>query len=165
MKFTSHKFDGESQVVHVNYKRLNLKFKINLIGKIQIKNILMALIAAEKSGVKILTAVKSLSNLKPISGRLEKVGEIKNNSKVILDYAHTPDALKTVLENLKEQFPEKKISIVFGCGGDRDKKKRFFMGKIASSYCDNIYLTDDNPRNENANSIRKEIKKVLRIKK
>ena len=89
----------------------------------------MALIAAEKSGVKILTAIKNLSNLKPISGRLEKVGEIKNNSKVILDYAHTPDALKTVLENLKEQFPEKKISIVFGCGGDRDKKKDFSWAK------------------------------------
>ena len=109
MRVTSHKFDGESQIVYVNYKRLNFKFRINLIGKIQIKNILMALIAAEKSGVKILTAIKNLSNLKPISGRLEKVGEIKNNSKVILDYAHTPDALRTVLENLKEQFPEKRF--------------------------------------------------------
>ena len=132
MRVTSHKFDGESQIVYVNYKRLNFKFRINLIGKIQIKNILMALIAAEKSGVKILTAIKNLSNLKPISGRLEKVGEIKNNSKVILDYAHTPDALKTVLENLKEQFPDKKISIVFGVV-ETEIRKRFFHGQIASS--------------------------------
>ena len=85
-----------------------------------------------------------------------------NDTIVILDYAHTPEALKTVLENLKEQFPEKKISIVFGCGGDRDKKKSFFMGKIASLYCNNIYLTDDNPRNENPNLIRSEIKKGIR---
>ena len=69
------------------------------------------------------------------------------------------------MENLKEQFPEKKISIVFGCGGYRDKKKRFFMGKIASLYSDEIYLTDDNPRNENPNSIRKEIKKGIKNKK
>ncbi len=165
MRVISHEFNDEAQIVHVNYGRFNFKLKINLIGKIQIKNILMALIAAEKSGVKILSAVKSLSELKPISGRLERIGKIKNNSKVILDYAHTPDALKTVLENLKEQFPYKKISIVFGCGGDRDKKKRFFMGKIASMNCNNIYLTDDNPRKENANSIRKEIKKGIKKKK
>ena len=81
MRVTSHRFNGESQIVYVNYKRLNFKFRINLIGKIQIKNILMALIAAEKSGVKILTAIKNLSNLKPISGRLEKVGEIKITQK------------------------------------------------------------------------------------
>ena len=124
----SHKFHGESQIVQINYKGLNFKFKINLIGKIQLKNILMALLAAEKSGVKILSAIKSLNYLKPINGRLEKIGKIKNNSKVILDYAHTPDALETVLENLKEQFPNKKISIVFGCGGDRDKKKKILYG-------------------------------------
>ena len=102
--------------------------------------------------------------MKPIDGRLEKIGQIKNNSKVILDYAHTPDALKTVLQNLKEHFSSKKISIVFGCGGDRDKEKRSMMGKIASLYCHKIYLTDDNPRNENPYSIRNEIKKGIKIK-
>ena len=160
----SHKFHGESQIVQINYKGLNFKFRINLIGKVQLKNILMALLAAEKSGVKILSAIKSLNYLKPINGRLEKIGKIKNNSKVILDYAHTPDALETVLENLKEQFPNKKISIVFGCGGDRDKK-RSSMGKIADLYCDIIYLTDDNPRNENPNFIRREIKKGIKRNK
>ena len=73
--------------------------------------------------------------------------------------------LKIVLQNLRQQFPNKKILIVFGCGGDRDKKKRSLMGKIANSYCDEIYLTDDNPRNENPNLIRKEIKKGIRTKK
>ena len=84
----------------------------------------MALIAAEKVVLKILTAIKNLSKIKPISGRLEKVGEIKNNSKVILDYAHTPDALKTVLENLKEQFPEKRFLYIW-MWWNRDKKKIF----------------------------------------
>ncbi len=162
LNIISHRFDGESQVVQINYKGLSLKFRINLIGKIQLKNILMALLAAEKSGVKISNAIKNIHNLKSINGRIEKIGRIKNNAKVILDYAHTPDALKTVLENLKEQFPNKKISIVFGCGGDRDKKKRFSMGKIADLYCENIYLTDDNPRNENPSFIRREIKKGIK---
>ena len=67
-----------------------------------------------------------------------------------------------MLENLREQFPEKRISIVFGCGGDRDKLKRVLMGKVADKFCQKIYLTDDNPRNENPKSIRKEIKKVLK---
>ena len=91
-----------------------------------------------------------MSEIKPVEGRLENVGNIKNNSKVILDYAHTPDALKHTLESIKEQFSHSSISIVFGCGGDRDKDKRSIMGKIANNYCDKIFLTDDNPRyNEN----------------
>ena len=165
LRIISHRFHGESQIVQINYKGLNLDFKINLIGKVQLKNILMALLAAEKSGVKILSIIKSLHYLKPLNGRLEKIGKIRNNSKVILDYAHTPDALKTVLQNLKEQFPNKRISIVFGCGGDRDKKKRSSMGKIADLYCETIYLTDDNPRKENPNLIRREIKKGIKRNK
>ena len=77
---------------------------------------------------------------------------------------HIPDALKTVLINLKDQFPNKKISIVFGCGGERDKFKRPLMGSLAAQYCKKIYLTDDNPRNENPNSIRNEIKKGIKNK-
>ena len=164
IKIIEHKFDDESQMIHLNYKKNNFKFKINLIGKVQLKNILMASLAAEKSGIKFSKIIKTLKYLKPIDGRLEKIGQIKNDSKVILDYAHTPDALKTVLQNLKEHFSSKKISIVFGCGGDRDKEKRSMMGKIASLYCHKIYLTDDNPRNENPHSIRKEIKRGIKNK-
>ena len=80
-----------------------------------------------------------------------------------MDYAHTPAALELALLNIKEQFPKKKISLVFGCGGERDFKKRFIMGKIADKYSDKIYLTDDNPRNENPSKIRKDIKKGIKI--
>ena len=66
--------------------------------------------------------VKCIPKILPINGRLENVGKIKNNSKVVLDYAHTPDALQIALTNLKDQFPNKKISIVFGCGGEEDLK-------------------------------------------
>ena len=78
-----------------------------------------------------------------------------------MDYAHTPDALKTSLSCLRGQFKNRKISIVFGCGGDRDKTKRPMMGKIANQYCDRIYLTDDNPRYENPKTIRTSIRKNI----
>ena len=73
----------------------------------------------------------------------------------------TPDALNTCLSNLKEQFENKRIFIVFGCGGNRDKDKRPMMGKIANQYCDRVYLTDDNPRDENPQKIRLAIKKTI----
>ncbi len=125
----------------------------------------MAMLAAEKSGLKFKKIVKKINKIKSVNGRLEIVGKIKNNSKVILDYAHTPDALKNCLQNINEQFLGRKISIVFGCGGDRDKAKRSQMGKIANIFCDKVYLTDDNPRNENPKKIRSEIKKSIKTNK
>ena len=73
---------------------------------------------------------------------MEKVGNLKNKSKVILDYAHTPHALKTLLSNIQEDFPLSKISLVFGCGGNRDEDKRSMMGIVAGKFCNNIYITD-----------------------
>ena len=161
LEIVSHTYYNEKQIVNIRYNKNIYKFKTQLIGKIQIKNILMAIIAATKSSLSFKKIIKTIDNLKPASGRLEQIGNIKNNSKVILDYAHTPDALKISLSNLKEQFKNRKISIVFGCGGDRDKAKRPMMGKIANQYCDRIYLTDDNPRNENPKKIRDSIKKNI----
>ncbi len=92
---------------------------------------------------------------------MENVGNIQNNSKVILDYAHTPEALKNTLESIKEQFKHSSISIVFGCGGNRDKNKRSIMGKIANQYSNKIFLTDDNPRYENPKKIRNQIKSKI----
>ena len=84
----------------------------------------MAIIASVKSNIDIKKILKIISKIKPVEGRLERVGKVKNQSKIILDYAHTPDALKTCLLNIREQFPSQKISLVFGCGGGRDKNKR-----------------------------------------
>ena len=157
----SHKYLNEKQVVKIEYKNIFYNFETKLIGKIQIKNILMAILAAEKSHIKMKDIVRVINKIKPVNGRLEEIGKIKNNSKAILDYAHTPDALKMSLKNLKNQFKDKKISIVFGCGGDRDKWKRSKMGKIANQYCDKIYLTDDNPRIESPKIIRANIKSQI----
>jgi len=165
LKILSHTFMGETQVIKLKYNNLIKTINLNLIGKIQIKNILMAVIAANKSNIEFKNILNVISKIKPVDGRFEKIGTIKNQSKVILDYAHTPEALKTCLLNLKEQFPHQKISLVFGCGGDRDKDKRATMGKIANYYSDKIYLTDDNPRFEKPESIRKEIKRGITRKK
>ena len=158
----THNFKGESQLLKIKYKNLITDVKLNLIGKIQLKNILMSIIAANNSKLSLNKILNVIPKIKPIEGRLEKIGNIKNKSKVILDYAHTPEALKMSLLNLREQFPNKKIILLFGCGGNRDQNKRSKMGEIASSYSDEIYLTDDNPRLENPKKIRGEIKKGIK---
>ena len=161
IKLKSYTYEGEKLLIELQNKNKNYKLRVNLIGKIQIKNLMMALIAAEKSNLSFEKIIRCIPKIKPINGRLENIGKIKNNSKVIVDYAHTPDALRTVLVNIKDQFPNKNISIVFGCGGERDKFKRPLMGAIAAQYCKKIYLTDDNPRNESPNLIRNQIKKGI----
>ncbi|MDC3179828.1 UDP-N-acetylmuramoyl-L-alanyl-D-glutamate--2,6-diaminopimelate ligase [Candidatus Pelagibacter sp.] len=157
----SHNFRGEKQVLKIKYNNVTREVNLSLIGKIQLKNIFMAIIAAKNSNLSTIKILNVLSKLKPTDGRFEKIGKIKNKSKVILDYAHTPDALRTCLSNLKEQFPTKKIILLFGCGGNRDQNKRYKMGKIANNYSNEIYLTDDNPRFENPRKIRDDIKKGI----
>ena len=149
------------QHVKFSYQNKIYQFKTNLIGKIQIMNLMMAIAAAIQSNLKINNIVKKLQYVKPVTGRLEVIGKTKNNSIVILDYAHTPDALKICIENIKEHYSSRKINIVFGCGGDRDEEKRQIMGKIANKLCNFIYVTDDNPRTENPKKIRSSIKKSI----
>ena len=105
-----------------------------------------------------------ITKLKPVEGRFEKIGKIKNRSKVILDYAHTPDALKTCLLNLREQFPDKKITVLFGCGGNRDQNKRSKMGKIASNIQMIFFLQMIIQDLKIPKAIRHEIKKGIKIK-
>ena len=166
LELVSHKYENDYQVLIIKEKNKKkfIKLSLHLIGKIQVKNVLMAILAATRSGLNINSIAKSINKLKPVEGRLEKIGKLRNNSKVILDYAHTPDALETILTNIKEQFPLQKIRLVFGCGGNRDRTKRSKMGKIASKFADIIYLTDDNPRTENPKKIRNDIKKGIKNK-
>ena len=158
----SHRFANEKQILKIKFLDKEYDFRLNLVGKLQVKNILMAVLAAEKSGIKFDKIIENLQKIKPVEGRLEKIGKIKNNSRVILDYAHTPAALELALSNLRDQFPNSKLKVIFGCGGNRDLKKRSVMGSIAEKYSNNIYLTDDNPRNENPSKIRNDIKKGIK---
>ncbi|MDN5249074.1 MAG: cyanophycin synthetase [Alphaproteobacteria bacterium] len=91
-----------------------------------------------------------------VSGRMQLIGNKQNGALVYVDYAHKPEALMQVLREVKTMV-QGKIILVFGCGGDRDKGKRPIMGQIAGEYSDIVIITDDNPRGEPAESIRKEI--------
>ncbi len=164
-----HQFLKDEQKITFRFDKKQYSFSTKLIGRVQIKNLLMAIMAAMKSKIPLDKILKVIQNIKPVNGRLEKIGNLYNNGIVILDYAHTPDALTTCIQNVKEQFELRKIKLVFGCGGERDKPKRKIMGAIANKYCDKIYLTDDNPRGEDPKKIRRDIKsnisknKVLEI--
>ena len=161
----NHSIIDNKQELSFVFNKKDYHLKTQLIGKIQMKNLLMSILAANNSNIKLNKILKSVENIKAVPGRFEKVGNIENNSIVILDYAHTPDALETCILNIKEHFKHRKVNLVFGCGGDRDKPKRSIMGKIANDLCDKIYLTDDNPRTESPKKIRNEIKtKIIKSK-
>jgi len=163
IKILYSKFDQKDQIIKIFTDKKIYNLKIPLIGFFQIKNLLMAIVAASLCGLNKEKILKNIHKIKPVDGRLESVVNLKNNSNIIIDFAHTPDALETSLKTLKKQF-KKNIIIVFGCGGDRDKKKRFLMGRIASKYCRKIFVTNDNPRNENPKKIRDSIIKGCKQK-
>ena len=139
-------------------------FPTVLTSEFKKKNLAMAIEAAKLCDVKEKKIFESLKRIKEVNGRLELVKIFPNNVKVFVDYAHTPDALQKVLKSLDKDWGSN-ISLVFGCGGDRDKKKRIFMAKIAKKYSKKIYVTDDNPRNESPSKIRNEIVKGIKPSK
>ncbi len=130
----------------------------------KIKNLAMAIKATKLCGLREGQIYKSIRKIKDVNGRLELVKKYSNGVKVFVDYAHTPDALLKTLKFL-ELYSKNNISVVFGCGGERDKKKRPLMAKIADAYCHKIYITDDNPRNESPHKIRKVLLKNIKKNK
>ena len=153
----------KSQLVEFSFKKKKFTIEVPLIGYFQIKNLMMSILAAKYSGFKLEKILKALKNIKPVDGRLELIRVLPNQTKVFVDYAHTPDALQSALTALKNHF-EIKPSLVFGCGGNRDKNKRSKMAVISEKIANNIYVTDDNPRTENPSLIRKMILKGFRKK-
>jgi len=103
-----------------------------------------------------------LEDFKGVPGRVDRI-KLNDNIDVIIDYAHTPDALEHLLTELKKEYYN--LILVFGCGGNRDREKRPIMGEIATLYSDLIVLTDDNPRNEDPKLIREEIKQGIPVSK
>ena len=152
------------KLVDINNEFLKVKNQLPAFPDFKKKNLAMAIYAAKICGLKDHLIYKKIKKINDVNGRLELVKKFPNKVKVFLDYAHTPDALLKTLECLKDEN-KKNISIVFGCGGDRDKKKRPLMARIANKYCSKIYITDDNPRNEEPQKIRKELLKYIPGKK
>ena len=136
----------------------------NLHGEFKIKNYAMAILAAKLCGLKEKKIYSALKKIKDVNGRLELAKKYPNNIRVYIDFAHTPDALKKTINILKDEYGNN-ISLVFGCGGERDFKKRAIMSRIANDDCKKIYVTDDNPRNEDPKKIRKELLKHISKRK
>ena len=133
----------------------NGRIACSLLGEFNLSNCLAAIGALCVSGFALEKVLAGIKTLKPIEGRMESFGgELQPT--VIVDFAHTPDALEKALIQIR-QICNGNLICVFGCGGDRDKGKRPLMGEIADRLCDQVILTDDNPRNENPNLITDEI--------
>lgn len=157
--FVSH-YQNHSRGMSCSIRALGKEFKnvfIPLIGSVQLENILCSLGLLQSIGLSIETLVPLLERLTPVPGRLEYIGT-HQGGKIFIDYAHTPDALKTVLLNLRP-FTKGNLKILFGCGGNRDRLKRSLMGEMAQRFSDEVIITDDNPRYAPPALIREDILK------
>ena len=134
--------------------------RVPLIGRFNVANSMAALAAATALGVNLRDGVLSLARAPQVPGRLELV-PAKRQFQIFVDYAHTDDALRNVLKTLRELRPRKLI-VVFGCGGDRDRKKRPLMARVADELADHAIITSDNPRKENPDAIINEVEKGFR---
>lgn len=127
------------------------KLKIPVYGNFSVMNVLAAIALCREYGLETEHICNALPKIPFVPGRFECIGR-QNGITVILDYAHTPDGIKNVLETAKS-FTKGRLISVFGCGGDRDPQKRGIMGKIACELSDYTVITSDNPRSENEISI------------
>ena len=129
--------------------------RLPLMGRFQASNALVAAGLAIALGDDASRVLAALAHLHGAPGRLEKVAVAANGASIFVDYAHTPDALETVLTALRPHVSGG-LHVIFGCGGDRDAGKRLLMGKAAAQFADAIIVTDDNPRSEDPTEIRRQ---------
>jgi len=137
--------------------------RVPLIGRFNVANSLAALAGANALGLNLREAVLSLGKTPQVPGRLQAV-PAKRQFQVFVDYAHTPDALANVLKTLRELDPRRLI-VVFGCGGDRDRQKRPLMANVVEQAADHAIITSDNPRKEDPQKIVDEVEKGFHGKK
>lgn len=135
----------------LNTKQGSISISSPLIGDFNVSNLLAVCVYLQVQGFSLADIAKRIKNVMPVAGRMQKI-IADGYPMIIVDYAHTPDALEHVLQTLSAQF-KGKLTCVFGCGGERDKDKRSKMGKVADTYADTIVLTNDNPRNESGETI------------
>ena len=160
LKILEIEFGEFGQKVKVEIFGVIYEFELSINGEFQIYNVLCSLgniLATHDLGEKeIAKLLSQFRNLRSATGRMDLAIELPNKSKVFVDFAHTPDALKNVLK-LAKNIAKNRVLILFGCGGNRDKTKRPVMGKIAGDMADFVIVTDDNPRYEDASEVRNEV--------
>lgn len=148
--------EGGGWLLTVAFKGKEINVAFPLPGDFQISNALCALALVIGCGADADEMIPLVAQLRGIAGRMQLVGHRANGAPVIVDYAHTPDALATVLGAARAHAAGRLVT-VFGCGGDRDTGKRPEMGAIAAELADQVIITDDNPRSEDPAAIRREI--------
>jgi len=146
----------EGQRLSIEVLGAHHEIELPLVGGFQASNALCALALVLSDEVDAAAAVEALGHLRPVRGRLERAVQVIGGGIVYIDFAHTPDALSSVLQALRPHA-RGRLAVVFGCGGDRDPGKRPEVGAIAEALADRIIVTDDNPRNEDPGSIRRAI--------
>jgi UDP-N-acetylmuramoyl-L-alanyl-D-glutamate--2,6-diaminopimelate ligase len=144
--------EGFAQTLRVAFGGTEHHVRLPLPGAFQVENALVATGLAIATGSEPKATFAALAQLKGAKGRLELVGE-RNGAPIFVDYAHKPDALAKALEALRP-YVTGRLTVVFGCGGDRDAGKRPMMGAIAAENADRVVVTDDNPRSEQPAAIR-----------
>ncbi len=126
-----------------------------LVGRFQIANILAAAVAVADLGFDPGDVLQAVADFHPVPGRMETI-PLRSGATAVIDYAHNPDGLSNLLENCRAMHP-KRLLLVFGCGGDRDRGKRPLMGEIAAQGAECIWVTSDNPRTEDPDQIIQDI--------
>jgi len=140
----------------VQYGSQKGQLAVSVLGRFNLSNLLAAMGAMLGLGIDFNEAISQLNNVQTVSGRMEKIGN--NSILTVVDYAHTPNALESVLKALREHIETgANLICVFGCGGDRDEGKRPLMASVAEKYADTVIATDDNPRSESPVKIMQDI--------
>ena len=157
--------DHSCRIIEQGFEGMLLKLDgtevwTRLVGAHNAYNILAIYCTALALGADREEVLVTLSALEPAPGRLENINGPRGIN-VIIDYAHTPDAMENVLRTLRDIAPERPLYCLFGCGGDRDRTKRPEMAKIAENYADRIFVTSDNSRTERTEDIIAEIMQGL----
>lgn len=153
LKILNARYDATGQDVRFEWQGGVHATRLNLIGGFQAQNVLMAAGLVIACGEPSASVFPTLSELKTVPGRMELAATRQNGASVFVDFAHTPDAIETALKALRPHVMGRLI-VVLGAGGDRDKTKRPLMGAAAAAHADVVFVTDDNPRNEDSASIR-----------
>ena len=148
--------EGFKQRLCVTFEGRDRCVELPLAGAFQVSNALVSAGLALGLGASANTVFSALAEIRGAKGRLEFIGETALGAPVFVDYAHTPDALVKALQALRP-YVSGRLHAVFGCGGDRDKGKRPEMGRAAVAHADDVYVTDDNPRSEEPDLIRRSI--------
>jgi len=156
LKLISVDRSGLGQRLVIEAKGRRHTVLLPLVGAFQASNTMVAAGLVMATGGEEEIALRAIESLRGAKGRLDLVARSSKGAPVFVDYSHKPDALENAIAALRP-YASGRLHVVFGCGGDRDRGKRPIMGEIAARLADRVYVTDDNPRSENAGAIRAEI--------